>query len=523
MVVLLFTSNKPHIGNCFPSHRNRSSFKSPLPAVLKPMGDRPFACDQIGCTTRFAKMTQLKQHKKDVHHIGVTTWHFCPQPGCDYKHVRFNEIKVHLANAHNIGIEWRHCRGGCGLKFKRKSARNVHECAKGHWPKPRQPDMPAPAPVSGTKRKGGPNYANVPEYCHHVFLHEGGCTGCYRHAFHEGEHRVETPPRRPGGETKVNFYPRKPSDKVLPLAPDPPVAPPAPVAALPAPEPAVEVEVVQPPVAPPPSAPAVEFTPAIEVVSVEVVDSRELERTKEELERTKAQLVQTTVALQQTTDELQLTKAKYAQDIGAYQKAFEKGNESIRKLKNELKQAEKDLAQRTVELAKEKAAFQQSNAALASVTTRLGNVWKTLQTRNAQLAERDAELAQAREALPGRAHGWQRDESCAGERPPDDLNSRRRAPSATDDQQRCGKARCETASSSSNVALNATRPSHDASLPDSGSRQRVQPAPPAPVAACSRSSSSRSGSEEQQQRQSRERAHFFESAWSCDGDESGGD
>ena len=363
------------------------------------MGDRPFACDQIGCTTRFAKMTQLKQHKKDVHHIGVTTWHFCPQPGCDYKHVRFNEIKVHLANAHNIGIEWRHCRGGCGLKFKRKSARNVHECAKGHWPKPRQPDMPAPAPVSGTKRKGGPNYANVPEYCHHVFLHEGGCTGCYRHAFHEGEHRVETPPRRPGGETKVNFYPRKPSDKVLPLAPDPPVAPPAPVAALPAPEPAVEVEVVQPPVAPPPSAPAVEFTPAIEVVSVEVVDSRELERTKEELERTKAQLVQTRVALQQTTDELQLTKAKYAQDIGAYQKAFEKGNESIRKLKNELKQAEKDLAQRTVELAKEKAAFQQSNAALASVTTRLGNVWKTLQTRNAQLAERDAELAQAREAL----------------------------------------------------------------------------------------------------------------------------
>ena len=29
--------------------------------------------------------------------------------------------------------------------------------------------------------------------------------------------------------------------------------------------------------------------------------------------------------------------------------------------------------------------------------------------------------------------------------------------------------------------------------------------------------------EEEQQRQSRERAHFFESASSCDGDESGGD
>ena len=506
------------------------------------MGDRPFACDQIGCTMRFAKMTQLKQHKKDVHHIGVTTWHFCPQPGCDYKHVRFNEIKVHLANAHNIGIEWRHCRGGCGLKFKRKSARNVHECAKGHWPKPRQPDMPAPAPVSGTKRKGGPNYANVPEYCHHVFLHEGGCTGCYRHAFHEGEHRVETPPRRPGGETKVNFYPRKASDKVLPLAPDPPVAPPAPVAALPAPEPAVEVEVVQPPVAPPPSAPAVEFTPAIEVVSVEVVDSRELERTKEELERTKAQLVQTRVALQQTTDELQLTKAKYAQDIGAYQKAFEKGNESIRKLKNELKQAEKDLAQRTVELAKEKAAFQQSNAALASVTTRLGNVWKTLQTRNAQLtqekeahlttkaalAQRGAELAQAQEALgTSNATVAQRDTRLAETKQfyEKAMRESRQMFAKSEGIVKSQAATLQSALTTNhalmaragelqqqNAALNATLHTRPPLMWNPINHQWQQ-----------QQQQQQRQQQEQQQRQSRERAHFFESASSCDGDESGGD
>ena len=60
--------------------------------------EKKFKCDL--CDFKFKKKGNLKQHKANVHDIGVV-WHHCDL--CDYKCKMNSSLKRHKADVHDIG------------------------------------------------------------------------------------------------------------------------------------------------------------------------------------------------------------------------------------------------------------------------------------------------------------------------------------------------------------------------------------------------------------------------------------
>ena len=70
------------------------------------------------CKYESKQASHLKQHKANIHDIGVT-WHKCDQPECDFKCKQACKIKRHKANIHDIGITWYKCdQPECDFKCK---------------------------------------------------------------------------------------------------------------------------------------------------------------------------------------------------------------------------------------------------------------------------------------------------------------------------------------------------------------------------------------------------------------------
>ena len=84
---------------------------------LSPLRHR---CDVQGCDFITKRKGTLKQHKSDVHNVGVT-WHFCHVDGCDYKAKQKSNLKQHMSMVHKVGVVWQHCDvEGCTFRATRK-------------------------------------------------------------------------------------------------------------------------------------------------------------------------------------------------------------------------------------------------------------------------------------------------------------------------------------------------------------------------------------------------------------------
>ena len=91
------------------------------------IGVKWFHCDVDGCDSKFKRKGSLKRHKADAHDIGVK-WFYCDVEGCDSKFKRKSGLKRHKADVHDIGVKWFHCVvDGCDSKFKRKSSLKLHK------------------------------------------------------------------------------------------------------------------------------------------------------------------------------------------------------------------------------------------------------------------------------------------------------------------------------------------------------------------------------------------------------------
>jgi len=120
-----------------PESRKRGASGAPSGAPLSPTVSQNdlvdytifHACPHVGCKYRAKVKSAIKQHRADVHDIGVV-WHPCPMPDCGHMSKRESHIKQHLANVHDIGVTWYRCtEPDCKVTMKDKSALNQHKAA----------------------------------------------------------------------------------------------------------------------------------------------------------------------------------------------------------------------------------------------------------------------------------------------------------------------------------------------------------------------------------------------------------
>ena len=88
-----YTFEKDEQGLCL--NKNKKKRKNARPPLLQ--------CDVVGCKFKAKNSSNLKQHKSNVHDIGVI-WHHCDVAGCTFKSKHGGHLKRHKMNVHNIGV-----------------------------------------------------------------------------------------------------------------------------------------------------------------------------------------------------------------------------------------------------------------------------------------------------------------------------------------------------------------------------------------------------------------------------------
>ena len=89
-------------------------------------------CDQPECDFKCKQVSHLKRHKANIHYIAVK-WYKCDQPECDYKCKSAGDLKSHKANIHDIEVKWYKCdHPECDYKCKdtgslKRHKANIHD------------------------------------------------------------------------------------------------------------------------------------------------------------------------------------------------------------------------------------------------------------------------------------------------------------------------------------------------------------------------------------------------------------
>jgi len=102
-----------------------ASFPAPISSHPTPRRSRRrrvrLSAPEHNCTYKSKQKGSIKQHRVDVHGIGVT-WHACAEVGCEYKSKREGTIKQHRVDVHGIGVTWHDCPElGCECKRNRRA------------------------------------------------------------------------------------------------------------------------------------------------------------------------------------------------------------------------------------------------------------------------------------------------------------------------------------------------------------------------------------------------------------------
>ncbi|GMH71213.1 hypothetical protein TrST_g10481 [Triparma strigata] len=103
----------------------KTHIKNGCSRTQKP-GIKMHFCDELNCTYKTKRASNLTQHTQNVHSLNVQ-WHRCTFPHCTFKAKQTGDLRRHRQQIHDLDVKWHYCREvGCGYKAKLKHSLTQH-------------------------------------------------------------------------------------------------------------------------------------------------------------------------------------------------------------------------------------------------------------------------------------------------------------------------------------------------------------------------------------------------------------